>query len=139
MITNIEQLREILRTKAIKPTYQRLKILNYVKENRNHPTVDMIYRDIVKVVPTMSKTTVYNTLKSFADAGIVMPVVITGTGVRFDFGGINHHHLLCEKCRNIIDLKVECPNAKKKEMCGNIVKEVHGYFKGICSACAKKT
>jgi Fe2+ or Zn2+ uptake regulation protein len=57
MITNTADLKKVLSSQGIKPTYQRLMILGYIKERRNHPTVDMIYQDLVKEIPTMSKPT----------------------------------------------------------------------------------
>lgn len=134
----MQALKEILLSKGIKPTYQRLKILKYLQKSCAHPTVDRIYQDIVKDMPTMSKTTVYNTLNALAEKNIVTPISITGTEVRFDFSGSRHHHFLCEKCHKIIDMKVMCPNLEKGEINGNIIKELHGYFKGICAKCASK-
>ena len=135
MITNRADLRKIMTDNGIKPTYQRLEILSYVINKGNHPTVDMIYQDIVNVIPTISKTTVYNTLRAFIEKEIVMPVIITGTETRFDGKTFCHHHFLCEKCGRIIDLDIGCPNLKRREISGNIIKELHGYFKGICVEC----
>ena len=130
---------KILLSKGIKPTYQRLKILKYLQASRSHPTTDRIYQDLVKDMPTMSKTTVYNTLKIFADKNIVTPISITGTEIIYDLCGYQHHHFMCEKCGKIIDMRVICPNLEKREINGNIIKELHGYFKGICAKCAKKS
>jgi Fe2+ or Zn2+ uptake regulation protein len=101
MITNSPNFRELLAAKGIKPTHQRLEILRYLEQHRNHPTADMIYQDLVQAMPTMSKTTVYNTLNSFAESGIVRPVTITGTEVRFDLKTACHHHFLCEEWQDI--------------------------------------
>ncbi|MCB0402432.1 MAG: transcriptional repressor, partial [Flavobacteriales bacterium] len=59
-----------LSSNNIKPSVQRIKIFEYLHENRQHPTVDTIYKDLVGHIPTLSKTTVYNTLKLFVDNGI---------------------------------------------------------------------
>jgi len=135
----MQGLKEILSAKGIKPTYQRLKILKYLKAQHSHPMADKIYSELVKEMPTMSRTTVYNTLKAFADKNIITPISITGTEVRYDFcEGRHHHHFLCEKCHKIMDLQVICPNLEKSEINGNIIKELHGYFKGICAQCANK-
>ena len=132
------ELKVSLSSKGIKPTYQRLKILKYIKASRVHPTADNMYQDLVKDMPTISKTTVYNTLKALSDKGIIVPIFITGTEVRYDFCGCHHHHFLCEKCHRIFDLEVICPNLEKREINGNIIKELHGYFKGVCAQCSKK-
>ena len=128
----------LLKEKGIKPTYQRLKILEYMSKNMNiHPTVEMIYEKLIDDIPTLSLTTVYNTLNTLLEKGLVYGVTITGTETRYDFNTSPHHHFLCRKCGQIIDIDVKCPFAegRKKATAGHRIEEVHGYFKGICKDC----
>jgi len=139
MITNMEELKTLLKEKGIKPTYQRLKILEYMSNNlNNHPTVENVYEELLKDIPTLSLTTVYNTLNNFLEQGLVYGVTITGTEVRYDFNTANHHHFLCKECGQIIDIDIECPYAegKKNIVSGHRIDEIHGYFKGICKDCS---
>ena len=53
----------------IKPSMQRIAIMDYLFEHKVHPTVDKIFNDLYPQIPTLSKTTVYNTLKLFAYQG----------------------------------------------------------------------
>jgi len=141
MITKMERIKNVLNEKGIKPTYQRLKILEYMDKNtKNHPTVEMIYEELLKDIPTISMTTIYNTMNTFLEKGLVYGVTITGTGVRYDFNTNPHHHFLCKKCGRIMDINVKCSFAErsKNSVCGHQIKEVHGYFKGICKDCLKK-
>ena len=64
---HIENIGEYLKAHEIKPSYQRIKIFQYLVENKNHPTVDMIYKALCTEIPTLSKTTVYNTLNLFIE------------------------------------------------------------------------
>lgn len=140
MITNLNKLKKQLESKSIKPTYQRLRILEYMNENiKNHPTVEMVYEELLKNIPTISLTTVYNTLNALLEKGLVSAVTITGTEIRYDFNTSSHHHFLCKECGRIMDIDVKCPfaNGKGKYVCGHRVDEVHGYFKGICQDCSK--
>ena len=50
-----------LQNHNIKPSVQRIAIMNYLIEHRTHPTVDEIYTALSPSIPTLSKTTVYNT------------------------------------------------------------------------------
>ncbi|MGA2089970.1 MAG: transcriptional repressor [Endomicrobiales bacterium] len=136
--THCEQLSDQLQWYHIKPTYQRLKILEYLAAKRIHPTAGHIYRDLVKHIPTMSKTTVYNTLKSFVGKGIVAPVMIAGTETRFEYARKPHPHFFCENCCSIMDIDIDCPPVLKKTVAGHTIKEQHSYFKGICASCRKK-
>jgi Fe2+ or Zn2+ uptake regulation protein len=138
MITNLKRLKKLLSEKGIKPTYQRLRILEYMSKNmKNHPTVEMIHEELLKDIPTISLTTVYNSLNTFLEKGLVDGVTITGTETRYDLDASSHHHFLCKNCGKIIDIEVKCAFAEgeKTAVRGNKIEEVHGYFKGICKEC----
>ena len=74
MNTNINA-RDYLEKCGIKPSLQRIAIVEYLMENRIHPTADDIYHALCIQVPTLSKTTVYNTMRLFAEQGAVLPLV----------------------------------------------------------------
>ena len=138
MCSNMKKIKQILDEVEIRPTYERLRILKYLEKYRNHPDANMIYEKVKKEIPTISKTTVYNTLKLFVEKNIVKPVFITGKEERFDIATKPHHHFLCEKCGKIYDINIECPYFKKGYIEEHQVKELHGYFKGICKKCLKR-
>ena len=127
-----------LKEKNLKVTPQRLEILKYLDEHRTHPTVDEIYKKLKKNNPSLSKTTVYNSVEVLDENGLIQSITITGNEVRYDFEQRMHHHFLCKKCREIIDIDVSCPNLHSMLKCGHQVDEVHGYFKGTCSKCLRK-
>ena len=138
MNTKLKQSKQTLQAKGLKPTYQRLRILGYLEEHENHPTVEMIYEDLVKEIPTISKTTIYNTLNALLETGIIHAITITGTETRYDSEDFPHHHLLCKGCGKIIDIDIKCPYVNQNEIDGHRVDERHGYFKGVCRECLKK-
>jgi len=138
MNTSFEQIKNHLKEKSIRPTYQRIIILKYLKESKGHPTIDMIHKDLVSKIPTISKTTIYNALNTFVERGLVAPVAIPDVERRFDGDTSWHHHFLCTRCGRIIDLDVKCEYLKKGEVEGHKINQVYGYFKGICNECRKK-
>jgi len=129
---------KVLKENSIKITPQRLEILRYLDENRTHPTADQIYTGLKEKNPSLSKTTVYNSLEILRKRGVIQSLTICGSELRYDFRHIMHHHFLCKKCDTIIDIDIECPNLGKMLESGHKVEEVHGYFKGICKKCLKK-
>jgi Fur family peroxide stress response transcriptional regulator len=135
MITNKETLRDRLMSKGIKPTYQRTAILGFLQNNRTHPTIKSLHDSLVKTIPTLSKTTLYTTLELFATKGLVAPLTIDRSEVRYDGLASSHHHFFCERCGRIIDLDISCVNSRRAEIEGHRINEVHGYFKGICKHC----
>ena len=126
--------KEILIARGLKPTFQRLRILGYLQEQNSHPTVEMIYEDLVKEIPTISKTTIYNTLNALAEKGIVHAITITGTEARYDCKAFPHHHFLCKRCGKVIDIDIQCPHLKRGRIDGHQIEELHRYFKGICKS-----
>ena len=138
MITKLKSFKNRLQSKEIKPTYIRLKILDYLEKNKVHPTAEAIYKALEKEIPTISRTSVYNTLSVFYEKGLATQLFITGLEARFDNNISPHHHFLCEKCGQIIDLDIECSYFKKENVKGHRITELHGYFKGICGECLKK-
>ncbi len=129
---------KMLKENNLKVTPQRLIVLKYLGEHCTHPTTDQIYKDLKTNNPSLSKTTVYNTLEVLEKNGIIQSITISKSELRYDFKHGMHHHFLCKKCGRIIDIDVECPNLGKMLECGHNVEEVHGYFKGICNKCLKK-
>jgi len=130
--------KNMLQEKGIKPSLHRMKILEYLIEKKNHPTVDMIFRDISGEIPTLSKTTIYNTLTAFVENGIAQAITIEDKEVKYDATVDNHAHFKCTKCGNIYDINMDTKIISIKTLSGHIISERHLYFKGICKLCQKK-
>ena len=126
-----------LEYRNVKPTIIRVKILEYLNEKKTHPTAEAIYNKLEKEIPTISRTSVYNTLNLFSRSGLICPISVTGKEARYDINMSPHHHFLCEKCGRIFDLDVECKYQKEGKVEGHVVKEWHSYFKGTCKECRK--
>jgi Fe2+ or Zn2+ uptake regulation protein len=131
----MEKYVKILKEKGIKITPQRLEILRFLDTHHTHPTADEIYHVLKKKFPSLSKTTVYNTIQSLRDHGLLHSMSIDSHEARFDSVINPHHHLLCSACGNVIDIEIECPYTRKKLAGGHRIDEVHGYFKGVCENC----
>ncbi|WP_291259596.1 Fur family transcriptional regulator [Fusobacterium sp.] len=138
MEIHIENVGEYLKNSGIKPSYQRIRIFQYLVENRNHPTVDMIYKALCAEIPTLSKTTVYNTLNLFIEKKIVNVIVIEENETRYDSVMDVHGHFKCEKCGKIFDIDIDNEHLKDNRLKEFEIKEQHYYFKGICKDCANK-
>jgi Fur family peroxide stress response transcriptional regulator len=133
----IDSLAKTLIKKNIKPSYQRIKILEYLIMKRNHPTVDRIFNDLVKEIPTLSKATVYNTLDLFKKENLARVVTIENNETRYDVEVISHGHFKCEICGNIYDFDVNIDNLPVDALENFKINEKNVYFKGICPKCLK--
>ncbi len=119
----------------VKPSLQRIAILKYVLEHREHPSVDTVYDALVSAMPTLSKTTVYNTLSLLEKEGAIQSVAIDDKMIRFDGDTTSHAHFFCEKCRKIFDIavQVEIPtNVIGKDF---LIMGSQIYYKGLCPNC----
>lgn len=124
-----------LKNSGIKPSFQRIKIFEYLVNKKNHPTVEMIYKELAKEIPTLSKTTVYNTLNLFVEKKITLIIVIEENETRYDAYTDIHGHFKCEKCGTIYDVKVDNKISEIKSLEKFQIDEQHLYYKGICSNC----
>ena len=124
-----------LKDHSIKITSQRLEILKYLNEHHTHPNVEEIYSELKKKHPSLSRTTVYNSLEILKKNKIVQSLTISGSELRYDIEEGLHHHFLCKKCGAILDISITCPNMDRTLDGGHRVEEVQGYFKGIFKNC----
>lgn len=123
----------------IKPSVQRLAIMDYLLTHKTHPAIEEIYLALCDAIPTLSKTTVYNTLKLFVEHGAAQMLTIDERSSCYDADTQSHAHFLCKRCNKIFDL----PSIHLEEKVSSLgdegyqIEEVHQYFKGVCPACAK--
>lgn len=129
---------DFLKVNGIKPSYQRIKIYEYLMDNKEHPTVETIYNALNGQIPTLSKTTVYNTLKVFIDKGIAMAITIDDNEVRYDADMGVHGHFKCEVCHKIYDFKVNIESDMNEELDGFKVRDQQMFVYGICKFCNEK-
>lgn len=123
----------------IKPSMQRIAIMEYLMEHRTHPSADEIYTELSPSMPTLSKTTVYNTLKLFSEQGAALMLTIDERNANFDADTSQHAHFLCKQCGKIYDLPFskEVKTVEGLQMDGHEVREMHYYYKGVCKECLK--
>ena len=130
---------DYLKTHHIKPSVQRIAIMDYLKEHKTHPTADEIFNSLSPSMPTLSKTTVYNTLKLFTEKGAALCINIEEKNARFDGDVSLHAHFICLACGCIRDIFEHCTNAVKTENINDLtITETHLYYKGYCKKCKEK-
>ena len=127
-----------LKNKNIRLSHQRLKVLEYMNDNRIHPTVDQIYIALHKEIPTLSKTTIYNTLNALVDAGLVKAVNIEDNELRYDIISNEHGHFKCESCGNVYDFQIKTEDLYSEDLNNYTINSKEVYFKGICPNCINK-
>lgn len=135
---DVKELNDYLTKRGIRPSFHRIKILEYLFMNKTHPTVDDIYKDLINEIPTLSRTTIYNTLSLFVEKGIVSQLIIDEGEARYDLREKPHAHFRCIKCGRIFDIDFDCALFKEKFIDGNKIIETQVNIIGICKDCLEK-
>ncbi len=134
---NIKEVHSHLINHDIKPSMQRVAIMQYLMIHRTHPTIDQIFNDLLVEVPTLSKTTVYNTLKLFHDKKAVLALTIDEKNVRYDAEISDHAHFKCKECGAIHDIPLDDADIPSFKGSKNLhPEETQIYFLGLCEKCA---
>jgi Fe2+ or Zn2+ uptake regulation protein len=110
--------------------------MNFLLKNRIHPTIDEIYSALSPNMPTLSKTTVYNTLDLFVEKGAVRALAIDERNARYDVDISAHAHFICRSCGKVHDIfnvnptYFQLPQSDKFQ-----IDAVEISYSGICDVC----
>ena len=126
---------EILKSHDVKPTVVRLKVYEYLTAMRNHPTADTVYKALQNEIPTLSKTSVYNTMDTFLEKHLIQAITIEENETRFDADISDHGHFKCTSCGEVYDFQVDLSSIGTDLPENFTVTERHIYYKGICGSC----
>ena len=124
-----------LKKNNIRLTHQRLKVLEYLSNSTNHPTVEQIYNTLKKEVPSLSKTTIYNTLNYLAELKLIKVLAIDDNEAHFDAVTAEHGHFKCDSCGQIYDFDIDMDSCNTEKLDNFKINEKTVYFKGICPKC----
>jgi Fur family peroxide stress response transcriptional regulator len=94
---------EVCGKEGLKITQQRLEVFKELLNSQDHPTVEKLYRRLLRKLPTISLDTVYRTLTTLEQHGLVTRVQTYESQARFEGRIDNHHHAICKKCGKITD------------------------------------
>ncbi|RLC51468.1 MAG: transcriptional repressor [Candidatus Cloacimonadota bacterium] len=128
-------MKEKLVKNGISPSVHRIKILEYLSKNFTHPTAEEIFHSLSNEIPTLSKTTVYNTLKTFEEKGLIRSLSIFEKETRYEYNLSPHSHFQCVVCGKIYDIDETFEFDDNRFVEGNKVLEHYVIFKGICKKC----
>lgn len=135
MKKTLEELSNELKKNNIRLTHQRLKVLEYLSNSTKHPTVEEIYKELKQEVPSLSKTTIYNTLNYLAELNLVKVLAIDDNEAHFDAVTETHGHFKCDSCGEIYDFDIQMDSCSTENLDNFKINEKVVYFKGTCPRC----
>jgi Fur family peroxide stress response transcriptional regulator len=95
---------KVLKSKGLRVTPQRFAVYANLLSRADHPTVEQILTDLNQDAPTSSQATVYSSLQTLRDAGLVREVLLEEGVCRYDANVAPHHHFRCKSCGEIEDI-----------------------------------
>jgi Fur family peroxide stress response transcriptional regulator len=133
-----EEFWHFCRANRIPCTAQRRAVLRAVLELGSHPTADEVHASAPVRDAGVSRATVYRTLENLVQLGAIIKVNHGRSAIRYDGRAEVHHHFVCLRCNEIIDvaspaLDAICiPDAGKSEF---VVKSFNVQLSGLCRRC----
>ena len=120
---------------GLRPSPQRMAVFRYLSDHKTHPTAETIYGALSPNYPTLSRTTVYQTLEKLYESGLAQKIVIEDGEMRFDADISHHGHFKCNTCGEVFDFFYAQDFPFPKMGPGFEVHEQHLYYKGRCPEC----
>ncbi|ACP34212.1 ferric-uptake regulator [Sulfolobus islandicus L.S.2.15] len=129
-------LANLLRQRNLKVTPQRIAILKLIMRG-GHYSGEQIYEELKKTEPSISLSTVYNTLETLKESGILNSFEVNGI-TWFEINRKPHVNVFCTDSNRIIDLDVEMDNFMDKLVKNGLdVKNVNIIVYADCSKLGK--
>lgn len=135
----VQAFRELLRSRGLAVTHQRLEVYRCLLEDESHPEADRLFARVRRGIPTISLGTVYKTLDTLKQLGAITEVHATKNATRYEAILEPHHHLVCERCGSIFDLyerKYSRLRPTARAAAGFEVRSCSVQFRGLCRECA---
>ena len=129
----------VLRRAGQKVTPQRLMVLTALRHRDGHATANEIFTQVRETYPYVDISTVYRTLASLKDLRLITETDM-GTGdLHYEWAAATpHHHLICQRCQQVLDLDHDYMMAL-----GATLRAVYGFeanldhfaIFGVCREC----
>jgi len=136
-----DKFREYLNSRA-KPqrfTDQQRDLIRYIFSQHEHFDADQLVDDVKKAGLEISRATIYRTLSKLVDAGLLRRIETgTRTVYEHDYGYPMHEHLVCERCKKMIEFQDDSIEAAIQQICAQHGFQNNGHtlvVRGVCADC----
>jgi Fur family ferric uptake transcriptional regulator len=120
-------------------TDQQRDLVQYIFAQHHHFTTEQLLKDLQNANLNISRATVYRTLSKLVDAGLLRKLELgSDTYFDHDYGYPQHEHLLCERCKRLIEFQHPAIEAAIGEICGEQQFQATGHtliIRGTCAEC----
>lgn len=102
-----QQVIDLLASRDIQPTLQRLEIAQVLFARDQHLSADEVLKLVNQDAARVSKATVYNTLGLFAAKGLIREVIVDPSRVFYDPNTDEHHHFYNVDTGELLDIDAD--------------------------------
>jgi Fur family transcriptional regulator, peroxide stress response regulator len=135
----LDQMLSKLRDHDFRITPQRLAVLKVLAASDGHPSVERIYETVRAQFPTTSIATIYKTVALLKQENEVIEISFPDGSNRYDGNKpYPHPHLICTRCKKIIDPDLSSLEDLAKEVAKETGFQIHTHrvdFFGLCREC----
>lgn len=135
-----------LREHGLRPTGARRLVLALLGDKNDHLNPERIMKTLRNKGYPMSVATLYQNLNNLVEAGLLIRIKGPDGLMRFDTNLDPHHHLVCETCGKMIDVRINRETQLQQSpidyQTGDSLSDWHINhinieFKGTCPDCQK--
>ncbi len=135
----VELFREACARRGLAAPHQRTVIYRALIARRDHPSPEDVYESVRKEIPSISLGTVYKNIRTFIEHGLLGEVSLHHGTARLETNLKPHHHLVCLRCKAILDLgdeDLEPVRLRVRAPDGFQVQRYSVEAIGLCESCA---
>lgn len=145
-----ENFKELLKSKGLKVTNQRLLVLRALAScPGKHLTAEEIYEIVKADCPEIGLATVYRTIQLLLELNLIDRINLDDGFVRYEIGSVgendskhHHHHLICQSCGKVISFQDDLLEELEEKIfrtTGFQVADHEVKLYGCCKECGGKT
>ena len=116
-------------------TKQRAAVLEVVSRHGCHYTAEEIFIEAGKILPAISRATVYNNLHALERERLIRRITAEDSSDRYDSSYIPHGHLYCTKCGDIADFELPRLADELANIAGGEIDSYELKVRYICDKC----
>lgn len=140
--TRYDEMVDALRENGLRLTPQRMAVVKYLAESRDHPSVEQLYEAVRPNFPTTSLATIYKTVAVLEQIGEAAELHLGQDMARYDGADPHPHpHAVCTECGRVVDVDLATDTGlvdRVEQITGFQVDTYRVDFFGICPDCRSR-
>jgi Fur family transcriptional regulator, ferric uptake regulator len=134
----------LLRQRGLRVTPVRRAVIEVLDQTTEHLAAEEIVLRVARTVPRAHRASIYRTLSSLSEIGILTHTHVAGAGAVYHLtatersGGAAHGHLQCTRCGRLLDIPVTALQGLARRLDRDLGFELepeHAALMGVCVDC----